>query len=184
MKKQVMIFLIFLSVCGCASKNISRKNTGKLLSVPYIPVSGNVYREHGTRIMITCPLRAKGKDDYFYAFKKAHSVKSKKKYLFFNIDIHNSSRSDIRIPYESIKIIGANRDEYIPLEYIDPDNNKTRFLIRNLFEYKNTPFIFGVIAFDPLPEWENEIKIQLQIEIGDQTDRHFAIFKRNYIKEN
>ncbi len=182
MKKQVLIFFIFLSVCGCASKTVVQKNTDALLSVSYKPVSGNVYREHGTRIEITCPLRAKGKDDYYYAFKKSHSIKSKKKYLFFNVDIHNSSRSDIRIPYESISIIGARHDEYLPLEYIVPDNNKTRFLIRNLFEYKNTPFIFGIMAFEPLPEWENEIKIQFQIEIGDRIDRHFAIFKRNYTK--
>ncbi len=182
MKTRFLIFFVLLFICGCASENLVDKTEEPLLSVPYIPMSGNIYTTNGLRIEISCPLRAKGKNDYYYAFKKKRSVQSKKRYLFFNVDIHNISRSNVRIPYDSIKIVGVNNNEYLPLEYIEPDNNKTRFLIRNLFEYKNTPFIFGVIAFKPLPDWEDEIKIEFQIDVNDRIDRHFAIFKRNRTK--
>lgn len=38
--------------------------------------------------------------------------------------------------------------------------------------------MYGLLVFDPLPDWEQEIKLQFTIQINDQTDFHFVVFRR------
>ncbi len=164
---------------GCATKQ-SNRLPGKIFELQYHPVSGQDYSFQGTRFRVDTPLRTKGTTDYFYALQKAPTpLESPEKYLLFDVNIHNPQRLQVYIEFETIELIGSNNDRYRPLTVIKPDTNQTRNLLRILDSGSAMPFIYGVIAFEPVPDWEQKLTLRFRIHIEDLIDEHFVIFEKD-----
>ncbi|MCB1194905.1 hypothetical protein KDK77_01855 [bacterium] len=174
-----ILILAVMWMEGCASTH-SQGKTEKLFEPHYKAVSGNVYEYYDVKITVDVPLRTFGSETYFYALKKSPSpLVSPEKYLIFDIMLYNPQRRTAGILYESVVLVGQNQTKYQPLQSIKPDTNKTRFLMRNLDEFRSSPSSYGIFAFEPLPDWEKEIKLQFQIEIDGEIEHHFVIFRLN-----
>jgi len=179
MVRKIYLILCMLAILGngCASR--SKELKGKIIEAQYKPISGDAYSVQGIRIKVDTPLRTRGKTTYFYALKKGYGIfESTEKYLFFDIFINNTYTRYVRIPPESIHLVGETQSIYNPLEYIQPDNNISRHLLRNITESNNSRIIYGIAAFIPPPDYEKQIKLQFQIEIDGYLDNHYVIFKR------
>ena len=181
-KKNIIFFLCFILIVffisGCASsgKKISQN---KIFELQYKPVSGNVYTYQGLRFEITCPLRTRGKNSYFYALKRRpFPLESPEKYLLFDLSIHNPRQLNVRIPRETIALEGSSGKEYKPLDSIRPDTNRTRFLLRNISSLKTSPFIYAILVFEDVPETETELNLRFQIEVEDMIDNHYVLFEK------
>ncbi|GEM_PF-3554786 len=176
-KPAIVSFLAIFILCGCAAHQKELK--GKIIEAQYKPISGDVYSVQGIRITVDVPLRTRGKTDYFYAIKKGvNAFSSPNKYLIFDICINNTYNRYIRFPQERIQLVGETQEIYKPLDAIEPDNNRSRYLLRNITESNNARTIYGIVAFNPPPDWEKQIKLQFQIEIDDFVDNHYVIFKK------
>ncbi|MDX9703823.1 MAG: hypothetical protein RBU23_12400 [Candidatus Auribacterota bacterium] len=169
-------------ITGCATQETPRPNRlpGKIFELQYHAVTGQEYSFQGTRFTVDTPLRAKGATDYFYAIKKGSSpLKSSKKYLLFDMSVHNPHRRMVYMDFNTIELIGSSNARYRPLTKIDPDTNQTRNWLRILDAGNNTPFIYGLIAFEPVPEHEIKLTLRFRIQIDDLIDEHFVIFEKD-----
>lgn len=172
-------FLLSVMIAGCAGPRQSAL-PGKIFELQYHPVSGDVYSFQGTRFTVSAPLRTKGQTDYFYAIEKEPTpLKSPRKYQLFEINVHNPQRRYVRIDFTSIELVGSNNDRYKPLDTIVPDTNQTRNLLRTLDVGKETPFIYGLVAFEPVPDWEKKLTLRFHIQIDDLMENHFVIFEKD-----
>ena len=178
MKASGLMLLIVL-LAGCANQQPTTR-AQKLFEPSYKPVSGDVYENGGVKFIVGVPLRTFGSESYFYAVKKSQSpFVSSHKYLMFDITVHNPLQRSVSIPLEKIQLVGQNHEIYLPLRSIQPDTNKSRFLLRNLNDYRTSPTMYGLIVFEPLPEWEKEVKLQFQIDMDDDFENHYVLFKYN-----
>ena len=181
-RKKVVLFIFFsfmvLFINGCASNgNPGRSN--KIFELQYKPVSGHVYTYQGLRFETSCPLRTRGKDNYYYALKKRPCpLESPRKYVLFDLSVHNPNQLNIRVVPESIVLAGESGKKYKSLSAIKPDTNRTRFLIRNITSFKTTPFMYAIIVFDNIPEEETKLKLSFEIEVEDLIDHHYILFEK------
>ena len=180
--KRIILFIcLVLSIsfiAGCASTS-KTSSSNKIFELQYKPVSGHVYTYQGLRFEVSCPLRTRGKDNYFYALKKRPSpLESPKKYVLFDLSVQNPSQLNFRIPDDSIVLAGSSGKEYKPLSSIVPDTNRTRFLLRNVTSFKTIPFIYAIFVFDNIPENETELQLRFQIEVEDLLDHHYVLFEK------
>jgi len=174
----ICLTLIVSLINGCAS-NGKKPASDKIFELQYKPVSGHVYTYQGLRFETACPLRTRGKDNYYYALKKRPSpLETPKKYVLFDLSVHNPNQLNIRIVPESIVLAGESGKEYKALTSIKPDTNRTRFLIRNITSFKTTPFMYAIIVFKDIPEEETKLKLRFEIEVEDLIDHHYVLFEK------
>lgn len=172
--------LLCICITGCSSSDkTARLTAAQNAQVPYLPVSGDIGEMFGVNIEITCVPRSELSNGYSYATEKVLSpLITNKKYVVFEIKMHNPYMHEVQIPTGSVQIIDQTHTEYFPLSTIEPNSNKAQLMMRNLHQYQTKRQMYGILVFENLPEDETEIKLQLQVEIDGQIDYHYAIFKR------
>ncbi|MEW6534587.1 MAG: hypothetical protein AB1454_03065 [Candidatus Auribacterota bacterium] len=176
----VLLVVISVLITGCAGrKDVAESSAPVPVDAPYFSVSGNIYDQNSIKIKVDCVARSSDEKGYYYATKKVITpLAAGGKYVIIDFWIQNPAQYEIRIPENNIVLVGQTHTEYRPLPDIKPSSNKAKHLMRNITDYQNSRYLYGIAVFEELPDFEHEIKLQFKIEINDRVDYHYVIFKR------